>query len=48
MATTDLAAALRQEFSGQVLRPAESGYDEARQVFNAMIDRRPAATASPG
>ncbi|MGW0614989.1 FAD-binding oxidoreductase [Streptomyces sp. NPDC002788] len=47
MTTTDPATALRQGFSGQVLRPAEPGYEEARQVFNAMIDRRPAVIARP-
>jgi FAD/FMN-containing dehydrogenase len=47
MTTTDPTTALRQGFSGQVLRPAEPGYDEARQVFNAVIDRRPAVIARP-
>jgi FAD/FMN-containing dehydrogenase len=45
MAAIDLLDALREGFSGQVLGPAEPGYDEARQVFNAMIDRHPAVIA---
>jgi hypothetical protein len=34
----DFAAGLR----GALLRPGEQGYDEARTIWNAMIDRRPA------
>jgi FAD/FMN-containing dehydrogenase len=32
-------------FSGVLLRPNESGYDEVRRVHNGMIDRRPALIA---
>jgi FAD/FMN-containing dehydrogenase len=42
MAAIDQLDALRDRFSGEVLGPAQPGYDEARQVFNAMVDRRPA------
>ncbi len=31
----------RGQFRGTVLEPADAGYDEARKVYNAMIDRKP-------
>lgn len=33
---------LRSELRGPVLLPGESGYDRAREIWNAMIDRHPA------
>jgi hypothetical protein len=38
-------ADLRRGFKGQILLPGEGGYDEARRVWNAMVDRRPAIIA---
>jgi FAD/FMN-containing dehydrogenase len=36
---------LVSHFRGEVLRPRDPGYEEARQVWNAMIDRRPSLIA---
>jgi FAD/FMN-containing dehydrogenase len=38
-------ARLRRGFQGQVLLPEDPGYHQARQVWNAMVDRRPAVIA---
>ena len=34
-------AAIRQRFEGEVLEAGDPGYDDARKLFNAMIDRKP-------
>ena len=36
-------AALRESLRGSLLLPEDAGYDAARSLWNAMIDRRPAA-----
>ncbi len=39
--------ALRARLRGGVLLPEEVGYDDARSIWNAMFDRRPAAIVQP-
>jgi FAD/FMN-containing dehydrogenase len=36
---------LRSQLRGPLLRAGEAGYDDARSIWNAMIDRRPALIA---
>jgi FAD/FMN-containing dehydrogenase len=47
MATVETARIdeLRATFSGALLDPSHPGYEEARRIHNAMIDRRPALIA---
>jgi FAD/FMN-containing dehydrogenase len=39
------AESLAREIQGQVFLPGHEGYDQARSVWNGMIDRHPAAVA---
>ena len=38
---TDTTAALSEQIAGEVLVSGQPGYDDARAVWNAMIDRKP-------
>ncbi|MEU3341054.1 FAD-binding oxidoreductase [Streptomyces sp. NPDC006668] len=47
MSSTTAQAARRElaDFTGELIGPDDAGYEEARTVYNAMIDRRPALVA---
>jgi FAD/FMN-containing dehydrogenase len=45
LAATDVEP-LRKSFRGEILLPDDPGYESARAVWNAMIDRRPAIVAT--
>jgi FAD/FMN-containing dehydrogenase len=40
-------AALRRSFAGEIVTPGSSDYDDARRVWNATFDRRPAVLVRP-
>jgi FAD/FMN-containing dehydrogenase len=39
------AAELGKTFTGQLLKPGDAGYEEARRVHNGLVDKRPALIA---
>src|SRR5581483_2361954 len=43
--TVELFDSLQDALRGPVLEPRSAGYDETRRIYNAMIDKRPAAIA---
>ncbi len=47
LVSDDDITALRTGFRGDVLVPTDEGYDEARSIWNAMIDKHPAIITQP-
>jgi FAD/FMN-containing dehydrogenase len=45
--TGDQLRRLRDGFAGEIVTPADEGYDEARRLWNAVHDRRPAVVVRP-
>ena len=45
MSDTNPLQSLRSQLRGSLLQPGDDGYDQARKVYNAMIDKRPALIA---
>jgi FAD/FMN-containing dehydrogenase len=43
----EAVAAFAASLDGSVLTPGDAGYDDARKVFNGMIDRKPGLIALP-
>lgn len=41
MTDTQALAALKQNFRGELMVPSDAAYDEARALYNGMIDKRP-------
>ena len=43
--TAEQSEALRTQFRGELIRPEDPGYDDARRVYDGGIDRHPALVA---
>src|ERR1700722_4348507 len=41
----EVYSSLRRRFTGDLLRPGESGYEDARAIWNGMVGRRPGLIA---
>jgi FAD binding domain/Berberine and berberine like len=46
-ARAELLADLVEKFTGRVFVPGDAGFDEATQIWNAMIEKTPAAVIQP-
>jgi hypothetical protein len=44
-ASEEVYSSLRRRFKGDLLRPGESGYEDARSIWNGMVTRTPALIA---
>src|SRR5439155_19265464 len=45
--SAQVESALRKRFSGSIVVPTDEGYDQARRVWNGMIDRYPGVVLRP-
>ena len=45
--TTTQVNAFRRSFAGEIVTPDSAGYDDARRIWNARFDRRPALVVRP-
>ena len=45
--TGEQLSRLRDAFEGEIVTPTDNGYDEARRLWNAVHDRRPAVIVRP-
>jgi hypothetical protein len=45
-ASEEVYSSLRRRFKGDLLRPGNSGYEDARTIWNVMVARAPGLIAS--